>query len=97
MGKIEKGLAGAGMLAAVGAAEIAYFYGRTMKRQKTDMGRTVKMAGTDWSQYSDMLARRKEFMLAQPHEDVYITTFDYLRLHAVYFPPINDNCEKNVL
>ena len=94
MGNIEKGLAGAGMLAAVGAAETAYFYGRTMKRQKTDMGRTVKMAGTDWSQYSDMLARRKEFMLAQPHEDVYITTFDYLRLHAVYFPPINDNCEK---
>lgn len=97
MGKIEKGLAGAGVLAAVGAAEIAYFYGRTMKRQKADRGRTVKMAGTDWSQYSDMLAKRKEFMLAQPHEDVYITTFDYLRLHAVYFPPINDNCEKKRL
>lgn len=97
MGKIEKGLAGAGVLAAVGAAEIAYFYRRTMKRQKADMGRTVKMAGTDWSQYSDMLAKRKEFMLAQPHEDVYITTFDYLRLHAVYFPPINDNCEKKRL
>lgn len=94
MGILEKGLACAGVLAVAGAAEIAYFYGRTMKRQKVKMERTIKMAGTDWSQYSDMLAKRKEFMLAQPHEDVCIMTFDTLRLHGVYFPAINDACEK---
>ena len=84
----------AGALVAAGAAEIAYFYGRVMKRQNVKMERTIKMAGTDWSQYSGMLAKRKEFMLAQPHEDVYITTFDNLRLHGVYFPAINHACEK---
>ena len=52
------GLACAGVFAVASAAEIAYFYGRTMKRQKADMDRTVKMAGTDWSQYKEMLATR---------------------------------------
>lgn len=88
------GLACAGVFVVASAAEIAYFYGRTMKRQKADMDRTVKMAGTDWSQYKEMLAARKEFMLAQPHEDVYVESFDYLRLHGVYFPAINDACDK---
>ena len=94
MGILKKGLACAGALAAVGAGEIAYFNGRTMKRQKVNMEHTIKMAGTDWSQYSELLAKRKEFMLAQPHEDVYITAFDDLRLHGVYFPAINDACNK---
>lgn len=94
MGIVEKGLAFAGMLTAASVGGIVYFYGRTMKRQRTKMERTIKMAGTDWSQYSEMLAKRKEFMLAQPHEDVYITTFDDLRLHGVFFPAINDACDK---
>ena len=45
-------MACAGALVAAGAVETLYFYGRTMKRKKADVGRTVKMAGTDWSQYS---------------------------------------------
>ena len=92
-----KGLACAGIFAAASVAEIAYFYGRTMKRQKADMDRTVKMAGTDWSQYGEMLAQRKAFMLAQPHEDVFVESFDCLRLHGVYFPAINDACDKKRL
>lgn len=92
-----KGLACAGIFAAASVAEIAYFYGRTMKRQKADMERTVKMAGTDWSQYGEMLAQRKAFMLAQPHEDVFVESFDCLRLHGVYFPAINDACDKKRL
>ena len=91
---IGTGLTCAGVLAVASAAEIAYFYGRTMKRQKADMERTVKMAGTDWSQYAEMLAARKAFMLAQPHEDVYVETFDNLRLHGVYFPAINNACDR---
>lgn len=95
MGILKAGIACAGVLAAAGAAEIAYFYGRTMKRQNVDVERTIKMAGTDWSQYSEIMAERKAFMLAQPHEDVYQTSFDGLRLHAAYFPPIKETENKN--
>lgn len=90
MGIIKKGIACIGVLAMAGAAETAYFYGRTMKRQKGDMERTVKMAGTDWSQYTELLKERKAFMMEQEHEDVYQTSFDGLKLHAAYFPPIRE-------
>ena len=33
------------------------------------------MAGTDWSQYSDLLAERKAFAFEQPHEEVYVTSY----------------------
>lgn len=91
---IKAGLSCAGILGVVCAAGTAYFYRRTMIRQKADMERTVKMAGTDWSQYKDMLSERKKFMMEQPHEDVYMESFDNLRLHGVFFPPINNNCDK---
>ena len=94
MGILGTGIACVGVLAAAGAAETAYFYGSTMKRKQADVERTIKMAGTDWSQYSDILAERKEFMMAQPHEDVYQTAFDGLKLHAAYFPAINENSSK---
>lgn len=91
---LKAGIACAGALAAVGAAETLYFYRRTMKRNKVDVKRTIKMAGTDWSQYSDFLAERKAFMMAQPHEDVYQTSFDGLKLHAAYFPAMKKTAEK---
>lgn len=94
MGILKTGIVCAGALAAAGAAEVAYFYRRTMIRQNVDMERTIKMAGTDWSQYTDILTERKEFMLAQPHEDVYETSFDGLKLHATYFPAIKETCGK---
>lgn len=94
MGFIEKGVVCAGLLAAAGAIETAYFYGRTMKRQNADMERTMKMAGTDWSQYAEVLAERKAYMLQQPHSDVYKISFDGLKLHAVYFPAIKEKVEK---
>ncbi len=77
-------------VAALGAAITGgatfYFYRRTMKRNRVDVERTMKMSGTDWGSYSDFLAERKAYFLAQPHEDVYITSKDGLKLHAVYFP-----------
>lgn len=91
------GIACAGALAAVGAIEVRYFYGRTMKRNEVDMERTIKMVGTDWSQYTDILTERKNYMLAQPHEDVYQTAFDGLKLHAAYFPAIRENDKKRVV
>lgn len=90
MGLLKIGIACAGTLLAATAGETAYFYGRTMKRQNVNLERTTKMAGTDWSQYTDILTERKTFMLAQPHEDVYQTAFDGLKLHATYFPPIKE-------
>lgn len=75
-----------GVLAASEAGTAAYFYRRTMKRNNAKVERTMKMAGTDWSQYMPFIAERKKFMLAQPHEDVYITSDDGLKLHGTYFP-----------
>lgn len=97
MGILGIGIACAGALVAAGTVETVYFYGRTMKRQKADVGRTIKMAGTDWPQYSEILKERKEYMMAQPHEDVYQTSFDGLKLHATYFPAIKETGRKRVV
>lgn len=86
MGKAAALLA---LLAISEAGSSAYFYRRTMKRGKAKTERTVKMAGTDWSQYMPLIQERKAYMLAQPHEDVYRQSKDGLKLHATYFPGPN--------
>lgn len=75
-----------GMLVAAEAVGTVYFYRRTMKRNKVKTERTMKMSGTDWEQYFPMIEKRKTYMMAQPHEDVWITSDDGLKLHGVYFP-----------
>lgn len=75
-----------GLLAVSEAGGSAYFYRRTMKRNRVKMERTMKMAGTDWSQYKDFMGERKSYMLAQPHEDVWIDSEDGLKLHGTWFP-----------
>lgn len=75
-----------GLLAVSEAGGSAYFYRRTMKRNRVKMERTMKMAGTDWSQYKDFMEERKSYMLAQPHEDVWIESEDGLKLHGTWFP-----------
>lgn len=75
-----------GATAVAGIGESVYFYRRTMKRNHAKKERTIKMAGTDWSQYMDFIAQRKEKLLAQPKEDVYLEAADGLKLHATYFP-----------
>lgn len=75
-----------GLLAVSEAGSAACFYRRTMKRNKVKVERTVKMAGTDWSRYMELIGERKAYMMAQPHEDVYVTSFDGLKLHGTYFP-----------
>ena len=85
--KLLKGTAAlAGLLAAAEAGGSAYLYKRTMKRNNAKTERTMKMAGTDWNQYMPLIQKRKEAMLAQPHEDVYKRSGDGLQLHATYFP-----------
>ena len=86
MGKLlGYALKGAGILAAVELGASAYFYRRTMKRGNAKTDRTIKMAGTDWAQYFPLIEKKKEWMLEQPHEDVYIRSHDGLRLHSTYF------------
>ncbi len=75
-----------GVAAAAQAGEAAYFYRRTMKRNKAKVERTMKMAGTDWSQYMSFIEERKAEMLAQTNEDIYCQSEDGLKLHATYFP-----------
>lgn len=87
-------MAGLGLAAAACGGEIAYFYGRTMKRGKAKTERTIKMAGTDWSQYMPLIEERKAAMLARPHSDVWQTSFDGLKLHATYFPAKEDTGAK---
>lgn len=96
MGKIGKAAAALlGLLAISEAGSSAYFYRRTMKRNKAKVERTMKMAGTDWTQYMPLMEERKEFMLAQPHEDVWITSGDGLKLHGTFFP--NGGAKKAVI
>lgn len=89
MGRFFKG-AGVllGILAAAEAGGTAYFYRRTMKRSHAKTERTMKMSGTDWNQYFPVIEPKKDFMLAQPHSDVWIESDDSLKLHGVYFPAI---------
>ncbi|MCM1107400.1 MAG: alpha/beta hydrolase [Blautia sp.] len=77
--------AAAATAAGLGGASV-YFYRRTMIRNNAKVERTIKMSGTDWSRYGEMLEERKEYMLSQPHEDVYQTSEDGLKLHALFFP-----------
>lgn len=79
-----------GITAAAGVGESVYFYRRTMKRGKAKTDRTIKMAGTDWSQYTDFIAERKDQLLARPNEEVSIEAQDGLMLHATYFPEGNE-------
>lgn len=86
MGVLKKIAATAGVLAAAGIGETVYFYNRTMKRGNARTERTTKMSGTDWEKYFPLMEERKVFVMAQPHNDVFITSYDGLKLHATYFP-----------
>ena len=88
MGALKKIAAAAGVLVAAGVGETVYFYNRTMKRGNAKTERTAKMSGTDWEKYFPLMGERKEFVMAQPHSDVYITSYDGLKLHATYFPAV---------
>lgn len=95
MKKILKGTAViAGGLAAAQAGAAAYLYHRTMKRSNADVERTMKMAGTDWNQYMELIGERKERLFARPHEDVYKKSGDGLNLHAIYVP--SDSKEEKI-
>lgn len=81
----------AGLLTIAEAGSSAYFYRRTMKRNKIDVERTMKMSGTDWSQYASLMEERRDYLTSQPHKDLWRTSDDGLKLHATYFPGHSDS------
>lgn len=93
MGALKNIAAAAGLLAVAGVGETVYFYNRTMKRGNANTERTIEMSGTDWNKYFPLMEERKEYVMAQNHSDVYITSFDGLRLHATYFPAVDTDGE----
>ena len=56
-----------------------------MMRYNAKRERTMKMSGVNWKQYYEQIAPKREWMMQQPHEDVWIRSDDGLRLHATYF------------
>ena len=94
-GLIKGAAALLGLLAVSEAGASAYFYQRTMKRNRLSVERTIKMSGTDWGQYGQTMQERKDYMLAQPHEEVWRMSEDGLRLHATFFP--NQDSKKIAL
>ncbi len=97
MGALKNIALAAGLLAAAGMGETVYFYNRTMKRGNAKTERTTRMSGTDWEKYFPLMEERKGYVLAQPHRDVYITSFDGLKLHATYFPAQTEGAVKAVI
>jgi len=97
MGILKKTAVAAGLLAAAGAGETLYFYNRTMKRGHARTERTTKMSGTDWEKYFPLMEERKEYVMAMPHSDVSVTSYDGLRLHATYFPSPDAESHKAVI
>ena len=94
MGVLKNTMTCLGVLAAAGVGETAYFYRRTMKRGNAKVERTMKMSGTDWSQYAPLMQDRKAFMLAQDHREVSQMSFDNLKLHATFFPALDEYVDK---
>lgn len=82
-----KVLAGAALVGVVGElAIVRYFYNRTMIRSNAKREKTQEMAGTDWDLYIPHIRECKAKLQETPHEDMYITSNDGLKLHATYFP-----------
>lgn len=73
----------------------AYFYRRTMMRYNAKTERTIKMAGVDWEQYFPQMKQCREWMMEQPHKDVWIRSQDGLKLHGTYFQGINSSESEN--
>ena len=87
MGRLLKGAALLlGAAAAAEAGGTAYFYRRTMKRYNAKVERTIKMSGVDWESHFPFMHERSDWMMAPPHEDVWMRSKDGLKLHGTYFP-----------
>ena len=70
------------------AAEVtiaSYLLKRTLIRNKADVERTKKMSGTDWVKYIPEIKKKKDWLINQEHNDVYIKSDDNLKLHGILY------------
>lgn len=89
LGKLAA-LAGLLGLVSAEAGGSAYFYRRTMMRYNAKTERTIKMAGVNWEQYFPRMKQCREWMMKQPHKEVWIRSHDGLRLHGTYFQGLSE-------
>ena len=68
------------------AAATAYFYRIAMTRSGASAARTDRMSGTSWGQYGPMIRGKREVLRAAAREDVYTSSEDGLKLHAIWVP-----------
>lgn len=71
--------------AATETAIASYLLKRTLIRSRADVERTKKMSGTNWVKYIPEIQKKKEWLMKQEHEDVYIKSNDNLKLHGILF------------
>ncbi len=85
--KIKQAIFGAAAFGAAGEYALArYFFRRTILRQNAKRGRTMNMSGTDWNLYIPQIQNDKAWVKNLPHEDVFVTSRDQLKLHGTFFP-----------
>lgn len=64
------------------ACGTACFYRLTILRKPTATLENNINANTNWYQHIDFISKRREWFDAQPMEEVYIKSYDGLKLHA---------------
>ena len=70
-----------------------YFFRFTILRKPTATLEKNINANTDWTKHLDFIKERKDWMLAQNPQDVYIQSADNLKLHAkIVKSKTNKNC-----
>ena len=72
-----------------------YFFRFTILRKPTATIDNNINANTQWEKHLGFIRTRKGWLLKQKTEDIYITSFDGLKLHATYLPA--DNSKNFVL
>ena len=82
-------------LAATEVTIASYLLKRTLIRGRADVERTKKMSGTDWVKYIPEIKKKKDWLIKQEHEDLYIKSDDNLKLHGILFP--KENSKKIVI
>ena len=89
--KLSKKLIISGILcfAATEVTIASYLLKRTLVRNKADVERTKRMSGTEWVKYIPEIKKKKDWLIKQEHEDVYIKSDDNLKLHGILFPKKN--------
>ena len=58
--------------AATETAIASYLLKRTLIRSRADIERTKKMSGTNWVKYIPEIKKKKDWLMKQEHNDVYI-------------------------